>query len=127
LIVLDTHAWLWWWAEGDDLSQAARHAIESADAIGITAISCWEVGMLAKKRRIHLDVPAPVWVEETLAVARILPLDLTPEIAVAAADLEWDNGDPADRIIVATAIIHDAALVTRDRRMHAFAGVRTIW
>ncbi len=83
--------------------------------------------MLASKKRIQLDVAAADWVEEALTIERILPLDLTPQIAVVAADLQWDNRDPADRIIVATAIIHEAPVVTRDRRIHAFPGVRAIW
>lgn len=127
MIVLDTHSWLWWWAEQDGLSRKARHHIEKADAIGISAISCWEVAMLVRKGRIDLDYPAGFWVDVALSAPRVSLLQLTPSIAVAAAELEWDNGDPSDRIIVATAMVHDAPLVTKDRRIHTFPGVRAIW
>ena len=109
------------------MSAKARHAIETADQIGIAAISCWELAMLERKGRIELDYPALLWIDLALSADRVSLLDLTPTIAVAAAGLEWENGDPADRIILGTALVYDAAIVTRDRRMHAFDGVATIW
>ncbi len=90
-------------------------------------MSCWEVAMLAKKGRIDLDYPVGFWVDVALSVPRVSLLQLTSSIAVLAADLEWDNRDPSDRIIVATAIVYDAPVITKDRRMQAFPGVRTIW
>ena len=83
--------------------------------------------MHAKRGRIDLDYPAAYWVDVALAVERVVLLDFTPSVAVAAAELNWDNRDPADRMIVATAIIHEAPIVTRDRLIHAFPGVATIW
>lgn len=127
MIVLDTHAWLWRAAKPELLSTAARDAIEAADMIGIAPTSCWEVAMLARKGRIELDRSAFVWIQEALFADRVLLLDLTPQIAVLAAELEWEHQDPADRIIVATAIVHDSPVVTKDRYMRQFAGVATIW
>ena len=127
MIVLDTHAWLWWTSKPELLSQPAKDTINAADVIGIAAISCWEVSMLAAKGRIELDRSALAWVQEALFADRVLLLDLPPHVAVMAAELAWDNGDPSDRIIVATAIVHDAPLVTKDRRMRDFAAVTTIW
>jgi PIN domain nuclease of toxin-antitoxin system len=127
LIVLDTHAWLWWGAEPTLLSRTALDTIDAADTIGIAAISCWEVAMLANKGRIEIDRSALSWIQEALFADRVLLLDLTPHIAVMAAELQWDNGDPADRIIIATSIVHDASLVTKDRRIRTFPGVQTIW
>jgi len=83
--------------------------------------------MLANKGRIEIDRSALSWIQEALFADRVLLLDLTPHIAVMAAELQWDNGDPADRIIIATSIVHDASLVTKDRRIRTFPGVQTIW
>ena len=83
--------------------------------------------MLAKKGRIDLDYPAGFWVDVALSVSRVSLLELTAQTAVTAAELEWDNGDPADRIIVAMAIAHDAPIITKDRRIHSFGSVRAIW
>ena len=127
MIVLDTHAWLWRTSKPDLLSGPAREAIEAADVIGIAPTSCWEVAMLALKGRIELDRSALVWIQEALFADRVLLLDLTAHIAVLAAELEWEHKDPADRMIVATAIVHDAPVVTKDRSIRAFPGVPTIW
>ncbi len=127
LILLDTHAWIWWWSEKSGLSRRARREIDVADAVGISAISCWEVALLAQKRRIDLDYPVGFWVDFALSVERVKLLDLSPQVLVTAGELEWEHGDPADRMIVATAIAHDLAIVTKDRRIHEYPGVRAIW
>ena len=127
MIILDTHAWLWRTSKPDLLSAAARDAIDATDIIGIAPTSCWEVAMLARKGRIELDRSAFVWIQEALFADRVLLLDLTAHIAVLAAELEWEHHDPADRMIVATAIAHDSPVVTKDRYIRAFPGVSTIW
>ena len=55
MIVLDTHAWIWWVAVPDKLSARAHHAIDAAEALGVCAISCWEVAMLVARRRLEFD------------------------------------------------------------------------
>ena len=54
-------------------------------------------------------------------------LELTSSVAVAAAELNWDNRDPADRFLVATAMIHEVPIVTKDRLIRAYSGIQTIW
>lgn len=129
MIVLDTHAWLWWLAEPSKLSRAARQAIDEAETIGVSAISAWEIAMLVKRRRISLDRDVVAWVRQALAPARVAPRPLTPEIAVAAGLLDGDGfpGDPADRFIYATAQAHRARLVTRDEKLRAFDARVTVW
>jgi PIN domain nuclease of toxin-antitoxin system len=130
MVVLDTHAWLWWLAAPENLSRAARDAIDAADEIGIAAISAWEVTMLEDRGRIALDRPAARWVRDALAAdPRIVELPLTPAVAVAAARY----GDPglsidfADRFIYATARDRRATLITRDEALRAFDSERTLW
>jgi PIN domain nuclease of toxin-antitoxin system len=128
MIVLDTHAWLWWVSKPSNLSRAARHRIGAETRIGVSAISCLEVATAVAKRRITLDRDPLSWLEQALALPQVELLPLTPTIAVKATQLGNDfPGDPADRIIVATSILESAALITKDSRIRAHASVNTIW
>jgi len=127
MIVLDTHAWIWWTADPDCLSPRARNAIEQSTEIGIAAISCWEVAMLVQKGRLEFDRDVLLWVRQAAAQPRCALLPPTPEIAVAAAQLTDFAGDPADRIIVATTLAYRAQLVTKDRALRLDKRVVTIW
>lgn len=129
MVVLDTHVWLWWVAAPDQLSRPAARAIAGAETIGVSAISCWEVTMLHSKRRIALDRQPARWVRQALSRRGILAIPLTPPLAVAAAALgsEGFQGDPADRMIYATARDVGAPLVTKDERMREFDSRGTLW
>jgi PIN domain nuclease of toxin-antitoxin system len=129
VIVLDTHAWLWFVAEPGRLSPAARRAIDDADAIGVSTMSAWEVAMLVQRGRISLDRDVATWVRQALARERIEVLAPTADVAVAAGllDRECFPGDPVDRMVYATARANRASLVTRDERIHAFDARIGIW
>ena len=128
MIVLDTHAWIWWAAGASRIPVAARHAIDRAETLGVCAISLWEVGMLVAKRRLELDRDPLVWLKQALALPRVELLPLSPEVAMDATRLpKTFPGDPADRLIVAAARLKHAAVVTRDTRMRKFGGVTTVW
>lgn len=129
MIVLDTHAWLWWVADPGRLSQAARHAIDRAAEIGIAAISCWEVATLVARGRIKLDRDIDQWTAQALALPRMREVPVDRRIAVTAGRLDTDRfvGDPADRIIYATARTGGSPLVTRDARLRAFDPNGTVW
>ena len=129
MIVLDTHAWLWWVAEPGRLSPAARRAIDDAETIGICTMSAWEVAMLVQRGRISLDRDVATWVRQALARRRIETLAPTADIAVAASllDRERFTGDPIDRVIYATARANRAALVTRDERIRRFDERLAVW
>lgn len=128
MIVLDTHAWLWWVASPSRLSRRVRTVIEEADRIGLATISCWELAMLVARGRIGLDRDVGVWVSQALAHDRLEELPLTTRIAVDAALLSPSfPGDPADRIIYATARAHDAVLITKDKALRAFDRRGTLW
>ncbi len=121
MIVLDTHAWIWVVAGDRTLSGEARSAIEKAAAAGavlVPAIAVWELAMLVARGRITLAKPCPEWVDDALAAPGFGLAPLTPDVAVESARLpEPFHDDPADRLIVATARVAGAALVTRDRRI----------
>ena len=129
MIVLDTHAWLWWVSEPDSLSHVARNAIDQTETVGICPISCWELATKVSKGKLTLDREVRVWVRQALAHRRVTVLDISPDIAVTAGGLGGMgfHGDPADRMIVATAMHHGVGLVTKDHRIRSFDRVHTIW
>ena len=128
MIVLDTHAWIWWLTSPHKLGRRAALAIKTATRIGVSAISPWEVAMKSEAGKLRFDRPYPVWIEDALMLdPRVELLAITPRIAVAAVQLSWDHGDPADRLIVATARTCDASLVTADARIADARLVRSVW
>jgi PIN domain nuclease of toxin-antitoxin system len=128
VILLDTHAWIWWAASPARLSSRARAAIETAGDLGVAAISVWEVATLVAKGRLELDRDVLVWVRQALALPRVVLQPLTPEIAVASASLpEEFPGDPADRIIGASAQLLGVPVVSKDARLRALTRLRVIW
>ena len=127
-ILLDTHVVHWWSAEPKRVSAPARKALESADDLVIAAISWYELAWLAKHERIAVTVPIRSWLEGLGSQLRTL--NVTPAVADTAVALPASfPGDPADRLIYATAIEHGFDLVTKDRaiRDHDHPRSLTIW
>lgn len=127
MIVLDTHVWIRHWSKAGAISAAAKAAIDAADELAISVVSCCEVALLVEQGRLKFDRDVLAWIQHTLATPRVTLLPLTPEIAVGAARLLWPYRDPADRLIMATSVIHRVPLVTEDERIRRFQGVQTIW
>ena len=128
MIVLDTHALLWWQDESPDLSSNARRAIESADRVGVPTACCLELATLARRGRIGFDRDVAVWLRAALARPEVEMIPLTVDIALAAGRLpESFPGDPVDRVVYATAETCRASLVTRDRRIRAHDPARVVW
>jgi PIN domain nuclease of toxin-antitoxin system len=128
VIVLDTHVWIWWISAPRKLSLRARRAIDEARELAVSAISLWEVAMLVAKSRLELDRDVGLWMRQALAAPRVSLASLSPEIAARSTKLGRDfHGDPADRLIVATALELNAALVTKDDRLRSFERVVTVW
>jgi PIN domain nuclease of toxin-antitoxin system len=125
--VLDTHVWIWLVNGGPErmlggATDAIRRA-SAASALAVSAISLWEVAMLESKGRLQLQMECLEWVTEAIKRAGLRVIPLSPEIAVASARLPGDlHGDPADRIIAATARHESAILVTRDHSLLRYAG-----
>ena len=127
-VLLDTHVLHWWASEPDRLSARATQAIESADELAVSAISWYELAWLARHDRITLAIPVRSWLDGLAADIRTVPI--SPAIAATAVELpEAFPGDPADRMIYATAIERGWPLVTKDRRLrnHRHPRPLTIW
>lgn len=129
MILLDTHVWIWWVSDPDRLSKRAADAILQADTLGVPSICCWEVATRVQLGKLHLDREITLWVRQALSQDRIVSLDMTSEVALEAALLAGQgmHGDPADRIIAATAISAGSPLVTKDRALRKFVPLTTIW
>ncbi|GAC1548724.1 MAG: type II toxin-antitoxin system VapC family toxin [Candidatus Velthaea sp.] len=123
LIVLDTHAAIWF-AAGMKMRRPAMSAIESAlaaDGVILSTISGWEIGMLIAKQRLIVSGNAADYIHALFRSDGIIEEPVSSEIAIRAAFLPDDfYGDPADRMIVATAVVRKASLVTRDERILAY-------
>ena len=116
-VILDSHVIHWWSAEPDRVSAAAARAIEEADELAVADISWFELAWLARHERIVLSIPIAAWLQRLAVQVRTVPV--TPAIANTAVSLPSSfPGDPADRLIYATAIELGWPLITEDRRLH---------
>lgn len=131
MIVLDTHVWVWWLDDPHRLPVRAQHVVRGAAtdrAIYVSAISSWEIVLLASKDRLRFTMDAQDWIarSESLPFLHFVPVDNA--IAIRSVRLpEPFHKDPADRIIVATAMIMGAPLVSSDDRMLKYSHVKAIW
>jgi PIN domain nuclease of toxin-antitoxin system len=131
VILLDTHAWLWLCLEPRRLSPPATAAIRRAASDGglsLASISLLEVAMLVARGRITAQGTPETWLARMLDASAVTVREITPAIATLAAHLSDDfPGDPADRLIAATARATGVPLVSRDARMRESPLVETIW
>lgn len=125
MIVVDTHVLIWAVDDDAHLGHAARAAIEEAgrsDAIAVSAITPWEIALLAEKGRLRLGCDAAVWIDAALDLPGVRLVPLEPAIAIDSVRLPGGfHADPADRLIVATARYCSAPLLTADSAILDYA------
>jgi PIN domain nuclease of toxin-antitoxin system len=125
--VLDTHVWIWV-MEGlkKEVSAATVSLIEGAGGrseLAVSAMSVWEVAMLEARGRITLSRSVDEWLGSALKAPGLRLVELNPEIALESTRLPGEiHGDPADRIIIATARVLGATLVTCDDAILEYGG-----
>ena len=127
-VLLDTHVLHWWSAEPERVSQQASEVIASADELVVADVSWLELALLATRGRITVSVPVVNWLERLSRMVRSAPI--TPQIAATAVGFPQSfPGDPADRLIYATAIENGWKLVTKDESLRSFvhAGIDVVW
>jgi PIN domain nuclease of toxin-antitoxin system len=130
VILLDTCTLIFDALTPERLSPAAREALERGEAEGELAcadISLWEIAMLIAKSRLAPGTDAATFCRLAIDARGIQVLPITPEIAAASAGIELPHGDPADRLIAATALAMDAPLVTCDEKLRVSEVVITVW
>jgi PIN domain nuclease of toxin-antitoxin system len=130
-LLLDTHLWLWWLLGQPRLAGRERDALDQFAAAGappgLSAISLWEAQLLAARGRLSVSEPITHWLPTAAApeTVTLLPLDVATTLALDRLPKSF-HGDPADRIIVATARAHDLPLATADAAIRRSRVVR-IW
>ena len=115
IIILDTH--LWFWYINEEFSRFPRHwreHIESAERVGVSPVSCFEIVLAEQRGRLKLPMCPDKWFEDALTPAGIELLPLTPSIAIRAVELPPVHKDPFDRLIIATALEYQAKLASVD-------------
>jgi PIN domain nuclease of toxin-antitoxin system len=132
VIVLDTHALLWWMSAPDKIPRKAKRLLESAIAdrkpVAVSSISIWEIAMLVERGRLELTIPAAVWIAHLEEIPWLSFEPVDNRVAVRSVQLVgFPHRDPADRIIVATALGLNATLITADDRLRGYSPVRCAW
>ncbi len=123
-ILLDTHVAVWL-SNGTDFKSTARVRLEKAYEEGmlcISAISAWEIGMLVSKSRLDLGLEPLAWFDRFIKAFNVAVIDLTPEIAIKSSFLSGKvHADPADRILIATALVNSMAIASADSAVSSCA------
>jgi len=119
LILLDTHVLVWLDEANPRLGRGSIESIDAAyrsNELAVSAISFWEVGMLVRKGRVQMDLDLAIWRDEFLEQG-LIEIPVSGDIGIRAAGFDSSHGDPADRLIAATALQNSATLVTADSRL----------
>jgi len=131
MIVLDTHAWIWWVSSPEYLSETAKQTIDEAATgknIFISSISAWEIAILVSRGRLKLTMNPADWVAASEALPFFDFVPVSNSIALKSVQLPGIlHNDPADRIIIATTVSLGAVLVTKDEKIRNYPHVKTVW
>ncbi len=121
MIILDTHIWLWWVnRDTEKLNQRRLEQITSSGIVAVSAISTFEVAWLVHHGRIVLPIGTRDWFDKALDGSGINLIPVTPEIACKAVELPDHHSDPQDRIIIATALVNNASLMSADKKFSCY-------
>lgn len=126
VIVADTHAIVWWILSPSRLTPEARTVLDTGP-VHVPIISCLEIANLTRRGRLELPLQVGAWLNAVFQLPNVSLAPLTLEIAIAAGLLGDPIRDPADRLIVATALHYGVPLITTDAKIRASGVVETIW
>lgn len=131
MILLDTHAWVWWLSFPSALSRPAARAIKEASREGkviVSTISTWELALLVARKRVALHLPVEEWVRACEALPELTFLPPSNRVMMESVVLPGAfHADPADRMIVATARVHGLKVVTKDEKIQRYTHVASVW
>ncbi len=132
MLMLDTHTLIWWVNGSSQLSADCKQSLDTTlgvpNSVLVSSISVWEIALLVRKGRLRLGASLDDWLGrlDRMPVLRFIPVDNL--IARLSVELPGDfHPDPADRMIVATAMAHDVCLLTSDARIRQYPHVKTLW
>lgn len=128
MIILDTCALLWLVGDQSKLSATAKQIIQkNADKLFVSVISAFEIGLKYRKNLLQLPFDADTWFSQAIVAHGITELPLTNDIAFCATSLPLLHNDPADRFIIATAIIKNFSILTPDSHIQAYPNIQCYW
>lgn len=129
MILLDTHALLWWALDPDQLSERAAAAVADMERDGgyASSISIWELGVKVQRGKLELPLPIEELARriERSGAVELVAVDTT--LWLRSLALRWEHRDPADRVIVSTALAKNVPLLTKDETIRAAGIVTTVW
>ncbi len=129
MIVLDTHVLLWWALDPDRLSATATAKLAEVERRGgfASSISIWELGVKVQRGKLDLGISVEDFARrvERSAIVELLPVNTATWLR--SVDLAWSHRDPADRVIVATALLRGVPVLTADDTIRQFSGVASVW
>lgn len=128
-LLLDTHALLWFIEGDENLSSAAREAIESAQSrVFVSVVSMWEMAIKVSIGKLHLEPDFSTWLARHVTTPSFLVLPLRREHAAHVASLPYprEHRDPFDRALIAQASVERLTLVSRDQHFAAYP-LRVLW
>ena len=127
MFVIDTHILIWMHLAPEKISGPAIKAISETDFLVVPSISLWEISMLVNHHRLELPCPLIDWLKTICAQPKIKLQEITPEIAALSGELDDMRGDPADRLIAATAKALNLPLISADHRIRNLSWLVNIW
>jgi len=129
MVALDTHVLLWWSLDPGKLSKKAAVICGEIEERGsyVSSISIWELGVKIRNGKLDIGMSVRDFAErlKRIGCVEIVPVDDT--IWVRSLELDWEHRDPADRVIVTTALIHGLPLITKDQTIHKSNQLKCIW
>ena len=129
-VLLDTHTLLWTTSAKGLLSAKVSQRITSSKTseILVSSISIWETYKLMAKGKISLDTPIRQWADSIIHHPSITMIDVNSELFIQSCTLpDGFHSDPADQIIVATARLYDAIILTKDQKILDYPHVKSEW
>jgi len=131
MILLDTHIWIWFLSNPEYLSKKVKAEIERAMAqtkIMVSSISIWETALLVSRNRLKLKNSLDIWLKEAEKLPFISYIPVDNHLFLQSVQLPSSlHNDPADRIIIATAMEQKAILITKDKKLRDYPHVESLW
>lgn len=116
--LLDTHVWFWYLVGSDRLPAELRRQIDAEPGdCWLSAVSIWELGLLARRGRVEISGSYREWVGQAFKSLPLREAPLTREVAVRSLEIDLGHRDPADHFLAATALTHELTMLTMDARL----------
>jgi len=110
-----------------ELPRQSLSALGRAGDVFVSPVSAWEVAIKYQRRGLRLDVAPLDWFVSLCAHYRLTEISLTTDLLCSSTELPPLHKDPFDRILIATALLHNLTILTSDRTIPTYPGIKTLW